>query len=88
MPGGRALDTLADRVPPLLSPPGRPSPPLPPPPRRATPLLAALLAAAALAPAPASASSVVTVARDGWYSGRATFFGASDELVSTFERIR
>ena len=36
----------------------------------------------------ARASSVVTVSHDGWYSGRATFFGASDELVSTFERIR
>jgi hypothetical protein len=48
---------------------------------------AAALAAAALL-ATGAAASVVTVSRDGWYSGRATFFGASDELVQTFERIR
>lgn len=44
--------------------------------------------ATALLAAGGARAGVVTVARDGWYDGRATFFGASDALVQTFERIR
>ena len=50
--------------------------------------LAAALAVAALASSTARAAMHTPTSGDGWYDGRATFFGASDELVHTFERIR
>lgn len=48
----------------------------------------AVAAAVLLAATAAHAAMHVPTTGDGWYSGRATFFGASDELVHTFERIR
>lgn len=55
------------------------------------PLRTAALAAAAalLLAAPAALAAMHTpTSGDGWYDGRATFFGASDELVHTFEKVR
>ena len=58
------------------------------------PLPLLLLAAAALATAYsslslfASAAVVVSETPDGWIRGRATFFDASDDFRSSFEKIR
>ena len=46
-----------------------------------------LLTLAALA-ASAHATMHTPTTGDGWYDGRATFFGASDSLVDVFERVR
>jgi len=54
-------------------------------------LLLALFAAAACVitlPATVSAAVVVSKTPDGWIRGRATFFDASDDFRSSFEKIR
>lgn len=50
-------------------------------------LLLALVAASHLF-TPASAAVVVSQTSDGWIRGRATFFDASDDFRSSFEKIR
>ena len=50
-------------------------------------LAAALVAASSFTPF-ASAAVVVSQTSDGWIRGRATFFDASDDFRSSFEKIR
>lgn len=51
-------------------------------------LLAATLVAVSSSSLFASAAVVVSQTPDGWIRGRATFFDASDDFRSSFEKIR